>query len=97
MLVHDLLNVYPDIVTKEAPLIVFDIKSAMCMANNGKNTKKTGNITRIMHFVQNGQKCKMPKIDWCAGGLQIADIGTNNVSEPNLTPRMIYIMVRLEN
>ena len=39
------------------------------------------------------KKCKMHKIDWCAGGLQLADIGTKNVSEPDLTPRMKYIMV----
>ena len=39
----------------------------------------------------------MQKIDSCEGGLQVADIGTNNVSEPDLTPRMKYIMVRLEN
>ena len=39
----------------------------------------------------------MHKIDWCEGGLQLADIGTNNVSEPDLTPRIEYIMVRLDN
>ena len=39
----------------------------------------------------------MQKIDWCAGGLQLVDIGNKNVSEPDLTPRMKYIMVRLEN
>ena len=33
----------------------------------------------------------------CEGGLQLAEIGTKNVSEPDLTPRMKYIMVRLEN
>ena len=55
------------------------------------------NIARIMHFVRNGEKCKMYKIDWCEGGMQLADIGTKNVSEPDLTPRMGYIMVRLEN
>ena len=49
-----------------------------------------------MHFVRNGEKCKMHQIDWCEGGLQLADIGTNNVSEPDLTPRMKYIMIRLE-
>ena len=37
------------------------------------------------------------KIDWCEGGLKIADNGTKNVSEPNITPRMKYIMVRLDN
>ena len=39
----------------------------------------------------------MHKIDGCEGGLQLADIGTKNISEPDLTPRMRYIMVRLEN
>ena len=67
------------------------------MSNNGKYTKHTRNITRIMHFVRNREKCKMHKIDWCEGGLQLADIGTKNVSEPDLTPRMKYIMVRLEH
>ena len=35
----------------------------------------------------------MQKIDWCEGGLQLADIHTKNVSGPDLTPRMKYIMV----
>ena len=39
----------------------------------------------------------MHKIDWCEGGLKLADIGTKNVSEPGLTPRMKSIMVRLDN
>ena len=34
-------------------------------------------------------------MSFCEGGLQLADIGTKNVSEPALTPRMKYIMVRL--
>ena len=67
------------------------------MAKNGKDTKNTRHIARRMHFVSNGEKCKMHKIDWCEGGLQLAEIGTKNVSEPDLTPRMKYIMVRLEN
>ena len=78
-------------------MIFLDSKYAMCMANNGKDTKHTRNIARKMHFVRNREKCKMQKIDWCEGSLQLANIGTNNVSEPDLTPRMKYIMVRLEN
>ena len=39
----------------------------------------------------------MHKIDWCEGGMKLADISNNNVGEPDLTPRMKYIMVRLEN
>ena len=39
----------------------------------------------------------MNKIDWCEGGPQLAYIGTKNISEPNLTSRMKYNMVRMEN
>ena len=38
--------------------------------------KHTRHISRRMHFVRNGEKCKMHKIDWCEGGLQLAEIGT---------------------
>ena len=82
---------------KGAPLIVLDSKSAMCMAKNGKDTNHTRHIVWRMDFVRNGEKCKMHNIDWCEGGLQLEDIGTKNVNEPDLTPRMKYIMVRLEN
>ena len=76
MLVHELLNEDPDMVPKEAPLIVLGRKSAMCMAKNSKDTKHTRHIARRMHFVRNGEKCKNHKIEWCEGGLQLADIGT---------------------
>ena len=84
-------------VPEEAPLIVLDSKSSMCMAKNGKDNKHTRDVARRMHLVRNGEKCKMHKSDWCEGGLQLADIVTKNVSEPDLTPRMKSIMVRLEN
>ena len=86
-----------DIVTEEDPLIVLDSKSAKCIDNNGKDNKHTRHIARRTHFIRNGEKCKMNNIDWCEGGLQLAEIGTKNVSESDLTPRMKYIMVRLEN
>ena len=44
MLIHELLNKDPDIVPEEAPLVVLDNKSAMCMANNVKDTKHTRHI-----------------------------------------------------
>ena len=97
MLIHELLIKDPDIFPEEAPLIALDSKYNMCMAKNGKDTKNTRHIARIMNFVRNGEKCKMHKIDWCEGGMKLAEIGTKNVSEPALTPRMKYIMVRLEN
>ena len=97
MPVHELLNGDPDIVPKEAPLIVLDNKYSMYIAKNGKGTKHTRHIARRMHFIRNGEKCKMHKIDWCKVVLQMAGIVTKNVSEPDLTPRMKYIMVRLDN
>ena len=69
----------------------------MFMAKNGKDAKHTRHIARGINFVRNGENCKMHKIDCCEGSLQLADISTRNVSEPDLTPRMKYIMVRLEN
>ena len=97
MLVHELLNEDPDMVPKEAPLIVLDRKSAMCMDKNGRDTKHTRHIARRIHFERNGEECKMHKIERCEGGLQLADIAIKNVSEPDLTPIMNYIMVILEN
>ena len=88
MLVHELLNEDPDMVPKEAPLIVLDSKSAMCMAKNGRDKKNTRYIAIRMHFVRNGDHFRMHKIEWCEGGLQLVYICTKNVSEPDLTPRM---------
>ena len=96
MLINELLNEDLYMVPKEAPLIVLDSKSAMCISKNGKDTKHTRHISRRMHLLRNGENCKMQKIGWCEGGLQLADISTKNVSEPDLTPRMKYIMVRLD-
>ena len=59
MLTHEFLNKDTDIVPEEAPLIVLDSKLDMCMAKNVKDTKHTRHIARIMHYVRNGEKCKM--------------------------------------
>ena len=96
MLVHEFLSEDPYMVPKEAPLIVFDRKSATCMDKNGKDTTHTRHIAKRMHFLRNGEKSNMHKIYWGEVGLKLADIGTKNVSEPDLTPRMKYIRVKLE-
>ena len=95
MLILEFLNKDPYIVPEEAPLIFLDSKSDIYMAKNGKDTKHTRHIAKKMSSVRNVEKCKMHRIDWCEGGLQLADIGTKNVSEPDLTPRMKYIMLTL--
>ena len=97
ILIHEFLNKNPDIVPEEDLLIVLGSKSAVCMANNGKYTKPTRHIASRMHYLRNGEKCKIHKIDWCDGGLKLSDIDTKNVGEPDLTPGMQYIMVILDN
>ena len=39
----------------------------------------------------------MHNIDWCEGGLQLSEITTKNVGEHDLTNRMKYIIVILDN
>ena len=50
------LNKDPDVVPEQAPIIILDSKSAICMANNGKDTKHTSHIDIIMNFVRNGEE-----------------------------------------
>ena len=97
VLIHELLNKYTDIVLEEAPMIILDIKSAFCMDNNGKDKKYTRHISIRMHFAWNGEKCKMHNIYWCSRDLKLAYVATNNVGGHDLTPRIKYIMVILDN
>ena len=97
MLIHELLSMDPDIVPEEVPLIILDSKSAVCISNNGKDNKNTRHIAKIIHLVRNCEKCKIHNIDWCEGGLQLAEISTKNVGDNDLNPRMRYIMVRIYN
>ena len=97
ILIYEFLNKDPDIVPEEAPLIILDRKSDVCMANNVKDTNNKRNITRGVNILSNGKKCKMHKIDWCEGGTQLSVIATKNVGENDLNTIMKYIMVRLDN
>ena len=69
VLIHELMNKDPDIVTEEAALIILDSKYAVCMAKNIKDTNHKRHIARRVNFVRNGENCKMHKIDWCEGCL----------------------------
>ena len=53
-------------------------------------------IPRI-HFVSNGEKCKMHNIDCCEGDVKLSYIYTNNVGEHDVIPRKKYIMLILDN
>ena len=74
-----------------------DIKFAVYMDTNGKDTKHTRHIDRRINLVRNGENYKMNRIDWCEGGLQLSDIATKNVDENDINPRIKYIMARLDN
>ena len=74
-----------------------DSQSAVCIYNIVKYNKHNRQISRRVHFVRNGDKLKLHKIDWCEGGLKLADIQTNNVGENDLNPIIKYIMVVLDN
>ena len=56
MLNNDFMNKYPYMVPQQAPLIIFDRKSSVYMAKNGKDTKHTSHIARKIHFVRNGEE-----------------------------------------
>ena len=91
------MNKETDIVPEESLLIMLDRKSAICMSKNGKYTKHTSHITRKVHLLRNGKKCKIHNIDWCEGGLQLTGIETYNVGENDLNYIMKYIMVSIDN
>ena len=60
MLIHELLNKYPEIVPEEAPLVVLDSKSDVCMSNNDKGIKHTRHIARKFIFkgMEKNERCK---------------------------------------
>ena len=92
-----MLNKDPDVVPEEDPLNIFNSKYDFCMYKYGKDSKNTRHIARRVHFFRNGGKWKIHKIDWCEGGLQLADIATNNFGENSLNTIMKYMMVTLYN
>ena len=71
MLIHNCFNKNTYIVPEKAPLIILDSKYAVCVANNGKDTNHTRHIARRVNFVRNVENCKMHKIGWCEGNLQL--------------------------
>ena len=53
MLNNELMKKDPDVVPEQAPLIIVNGNSDVCMTNNGKGTKHTSHISRRMNFVLN--------------------------------------------
>ena len=53
---YNLLKKGQNVVPEQAPFIVLDTKSAICMAKTAKDTKHTIHVSRIIHFVRNGEE-----------------------------------------
>ena len=66
------------------------------MNKNGKDTKHTRHIVRIINFVTNGEELNIHKIVWFEGGLQLAGIGTNNFRLDEFDPRLGYATLKLD-
>ena len=97
MLNNELMNKDSDLIPEHSPLIILDRKTAVITVKNGKDTKHTIHIPRIINFVVNGEECNLHKTLWCEGGLKLSYIGTNNVREDELNPILIYALVRIYN
>ena len=67
------------------------------MAKNGKDTKHTIYIAIRMHFVKNGEEYNLKKNVWCEIGLKLVEVGTKNIREDELNPRLGYAMVRIDH
>ena len=65
MLILELLNKDPYIVSEGYLLIILYSKSSVCMDKNGKDTRHTNHIASRINSVRNGEECKIHKIDWC--------------------------------
>ena len=79
MLNNYLSNKDLDVIPEQATLIILDSKSSIYIAKNGKDNKHTRQISRIIYFLRNDEEWNLHKTLWCEGGLQLADIVTNNV------------------
>ena len=83
ILIHELLNKDPDIVPEEAAIIVLDSKSVIYMDNNGKDTKHTRHIARILFFKGMVRSARFTKL-----------IGVREVCNwQTLLPRMLVSMI----
>ena len=97
VLYNDLTKKDPDVFPDQAPLIIFDNKSDLCMAKDGKDTKHNRHIAIITQLIRNGEYLNLHNTVWYGGGLKLTYIGTNNVREDQLNTRLGYNMVIIYN
>ena len=66
---NELMNKYTYVFPKQSHIIILDRKSSLCMAPNGKDTKHTRYIDRIMYLFRNFEEFNLHKTLWCEVGL----------------------------
>jgi hypothetical protein len=72
----------------EPPTIVMvDNQSAVQMSLNDKLTKHTRHISRRYHYVTEGSKLKLHKLQWCPGEDMLADIMTKSTDPSKTSPQ----------
>ena len=84
MLNIELLKKDLDMVPEQAPPIVLDRKSDICMTNNGLYNKQTIHISIRINLLRNVEEFNLHKKLWCEGCLQMEENRTKNVRKMNL-------------
>ena len=79
---NELLKKDPDVVPEQAPLVIFDRKSAIGMATNGKDAKHTRHISRRIYFQE------MVKIAICTRQCVVRDVWNWYTLEPRMLGKM---------
>ena len=62
---NELFNKNPYVFSEQSIYIILNIKLAMCMAKNGKDTKHTRHFSIIVHFVINCDDFNVQNTVWC--------------------------------
>ena len=68
-------------------VIMVDNQAAVQMSLNDKLTKHTRHISRRFHYVTQGSKSNLHKLEWCPGEDMLADIMTKTTDPSKTSPQ----------
>ena len=71
-------------IPEQAPLVILDGKSDLCMVNNFSDTKHNTNISSRIQLVTNVEELNLNKTVWCVEVMQLSDIGPKDFREDDL-------------
>ena len=93
MVTNEFMRIPVDTYGEPPTKILLDSESAIAMSKNSRDSKRTRHIERRVHYVRQGQGTGMHSLEYVPADLQLADIGTKNLSAQDLDPRLNYIQV----